>query len=166
MSDDKRLNKYLGRLRETKDINKANVYISKIMKYKKMGKAQVGGGKPAEDIGNASKSIDKFMKDFEGMKGKIGAEKELVEKQAKDIKVAVGEAFNAEDLKKNLSGVFTSVKDLIGNVSKLQLGELPNIDNLTQILSEKLKEQRSGETGEKINYDEIIQAVWDEANPQ
>lgn len=169
MSADKKLNKYLAKLKNTHDVKDAKVYINKIMKYKHMSGKQSGGA--IEDdiqrgIENANlvgtklatlstqlseKNVTKYRDMLrKAMPSQQGMTKEEIEQQ----------------ITETLSAPFQGTKTLLEILADLDKSEIPSGDEFIELLLRSLKEGIDPSTGSvKPNIGEIITNLWESSKP-
>lgn len=165
MSDYK-LNKYLAKLKNAHDLKKANVYISKILKYKQMGGQK--GGDPEKEISAASLKAAEINAKFEQIKElklAVDGKRGDIIKSIEGIVTGEGKNVVGEDeLRTGLTNIFTEVKGLIGKVNALS--ELNPDDlkiNLDDILAAADAKKATGKPTEEIKLDGIVKETWDNA---
>lgn len=164
MSADKKLNKYLAKLKNTRDVKDAKVYINKIMKYKHMTGKQSGGAGIYGDFGKVDEPIKKVedaAKILDGLSDpEIKSKLTTVIKDAAEN--AISNGYTDEQVTEALSEPFANLRQLLGSVGKLKTDNVPTLDSITDIIREASKELGTGVQKTQEELDAHIRNIWDE----
>lgn len=160
MSADKKLNKYLAKLKNTHDVKDAKVYINKIMKYKHMAGKQSGGAafgevtEPIQRVDTAA-SILANLSDPD-LKSKLTT---VIQENAGN---AISSGYTDDLVASALGTPFSNIKQLLGSIGKLNTDNVPTLGSITEIIQTASKDLGTGEQKSQADIDKLIQDIWDE----
>lgn len=158
MSTDKKLNKYLAKLKTTHDVKNAKVYINKILKYKHMSDKQSGGGIIDDIVAPIKKLV--------GVTGKVDDLNTSLSDKDKMAEIVSGlqkpsvNGYTEAELKDGLKPSLENVSKLLESVGELDPNAIPDINKISDALTDAMKRLPAGETLDKKSIEDIVQDVW------
>jgi hypothetical protein len=170
MSADKKLNKYLAKLKNTHDVKDAKVYINKIMKYKHMSGKQSGGA-IEEDIQKGIADANSVGEKLIILSDELSKEQNITKyrdmlREAMPSQQGMTEQEIEKQITDTLKAPFEGTKTLLEILADLDKSDIPSGDKFIELLTQALKEGIDPSTGSvKPNIGEIITKLWDSSSP-
>lgn len=143
MSSDTKLNKYLAKLKNTRDSKKAQVYIKKILRYKHMKKSNMHGG-GIDEVNEVTAKLEKINEDLDA---NIANGENFTESIMNEIKMP--DEVTKDSLEEALSPAMSSMNSLLQQISSLE-SKVPSIQEMLDQFNNKASELLIQKTSEDI----------------